>query len=229
MQLTNTNENADSQMIDIPEGEYDLSTSLKVSEKAASEQALNEQKNNELLKQDPTEYLIWLLSSWEELTDDEKKIAETVVNDAFAWKEFSMDSLLKMSAKEKSELVRNLTAIKPYKPTNSSDMVYEWITDWIRKWVNIKQLKKSKWDGSTPTVRHEDLVDYFDKAHRFQVKKMSKLYTQLFPIWIEDMPDMQDNSHIWDVNWNSSISKEFSNVWREYFTYPEYSKGNTKS
>lgn len=227
MQLRNSNESADSQLVVIPEGEYNLSKAAESSEEAL----LNEQKNKELLNKDPTEYLMWLLDPWEEFSVDDKKIAKTIIEDTFEWKVLSMKTLLGMNAKEKSELVRKLTAIKPYMPSTVNEIKYRPITEWLREWKNIRKLKilwKDTQLSQSPT--HEDLVTYFTCARTFHNNNIFAMYKELFLHWSDDKDKKPHiDSHFWNINENPSISEEFSNIWIEYFTDPEYLDTNTKA
>ena len=101
------------------------------------------QRNNELLELDPNEYMIWLLNDlnnpWEELDENDKKIAENIIKETF-WEKFSMKDLFEMDLKKKTELLWKLTAIKKFIPTKSTDIMYTSITEQLRQWCKIWEL-----------------------------------------------------------------------------------------
>ena len=66
---------------------------------------------------------------------------------------------------------------------------------------------------------NEDIKKYFNKAQAFQIQNMLKLYRKTFPFWSKNIPPMRYAPLTWNINWNDSISKDFSNVWREYYNY----------
>ena len=216
MQLSNTNEILKSEEQLIPEGKYDFPEANDAVNDAIA------QKNNELLEKDPNEYLIWLLNDlekWQELTDDEQEIAKAIIKESFSWKDFSMKDLLEMDVDKKAELLWKLTAIIKYIPTNPRDIPYIWITNWLRSGEIFWKLTMKLWKWVSKKATVNDLKDYFDKAQAFQIQNMLKLYRKTFPFWSKNIPTMHYVPLTWNINWNDSISEDFSNVWREYYSY----------
>ena len=209
------NENLNLKM-NIPEWEYPFTETKDAVDDAIA------QKNNELLELDPNEYLIWLLNDlekWQELTDDEQNIAKTIIAESFPWKDFSMKELFEMDVNKKAELLWKLTVIIKYVPTNPKDIPYTSVTDWLRNGEKFGKLQMKLWSWTSKTATINDLKDYFGKAQAFQIQNMLKLYRKTFPFWSKNIPTMYYAPLTWDINWNDSISKDFSNVWREYYSY----------
>ena len=209
------NENLNLKM-NIPEWEYPFTETKDAVDDAIA------QKNNELLELDPNEYLIWLLNDlekWQDLTDDEQNIAKTIIKELFSWEDFSMKDLFEMDINKKAELLWKLTAIIKFIPNKSSDIMYASLTDQLREWCKIWELylKLKSWTLKKPN--NDDIKDYFDKAQAFHIQNMLKLYRKTFPFWSKNIPMMHYAPLTWDINWNDSISKDFSNVWREYYSY----------
>ena len=133
-----------------------------------------------------------------------------------------------MDINKKTEFLWKLTAIKKFIPTEFNDMMYTSVTDWLRNWEKIWQLQLKLWSGTIKTATINDLKDYFDKAQSFQIKNMLKLYKKTFPLGSTNIPTMHYIPVKGDINWNNSISNDFSNIWREYYRYDLSEDGSGK-
>lgn len=213
MQLSNTNEILKSEEQLIPEGKYDFPEANDAVNDAIA------QKNNELLEKDPNEYLIWLLNNlekWQELTTEEQNMAQKIITELFKWKKYSMKDIFGMNSYDKAELSWKLSAMIRYDKNEN----YTSITDWLREGRTFQQLKirKNGWTLGNPTKN--DFENFFKDADAFHKRNMWKIYTGLYPTFNkEDIPTMPEISFNWNINWNDSISENFSNVWREYYSY----------